>query len=114
MRNRIRRALRAVLASQVITGRFRPSCEFGADVREVEGVIQQVDPVGRELPVLVDGVAIQFFVPLHCNISLNDEPVKMRLLQPRDRARLAYSVEHGVTTALAITVNCPECVPAMR
>jgi len=76
------------------------------NVIEAEGVIQQVDPVGRELPVLVDGVPMHFYVPLHCTISLNDEPVKMRLLQPRDRARLEYSVQHGISTVHSITVQC--------
>lgn len=105
MRNRIRRALRAVLAADALKCEFRAVPEAGSRVRQVEGIIQQVDPVGRELPVVVDGVAINFYVPLHCNISVDDEPARMRLLQPRDRARLAFSVEHGVSRALSITVS---------
>jgi len=105
MRNRIRRALRSVLAASVEQQKLRATPEAGSRVRQVEGVIQQVDPVGREMPVVVDGVAINFYVPLHCDISVNDEPARMRLLQPRDRARLAFSVEHGVSRALSITVS---------
>jgi len=105
MRNRIRRALRAVLAADALKREFRALPEAGSRVRQVEGIIQQVDPVGRELPVVVDGVAINFYVPLHCDISVDDEPARMRLLQPRDRARLAFSVEHGVSRALSITVS---------
>jgi hypothetical protein len=105
MRNRIRRALRSVLAASAEQQKLRKSPEAGSRVRQVEGIIQQVDPVGREMPVVVDGVSIKFYVPLHCDISLNDEPARMRLLQPRDRARLAFSVEHGVSRALSITVS---------
>ena len=105
MRNRIRRALRSVLAASAEQQKLRKSPEAGSRVRQVEGIIQQVDPVGREMPVVVDGVSIKFYVPLHCDISLNDEPARMRLLQPRDRARLAFFVEHGVSRALSITVS---------
>lgn len=107
MRNRIRRVLRAVLAAQSspkLNQKPRGPVEYA--LIATEGVIQQVDPVGRELPVLINGVSKNFYVPLQCMISLNDEPVKMRLLQPHDRARLEYSVEHGVSTAHSITVQC--------
>jgi hypothetical protein len=77
-----------------------------------EGIIQHVDPVGRELPVLIDGVSMNFYVPLQCTICLNNSPVKMRLLQPMDRARLEYSVEHGISTAHSITVHCWDDPPS--
>jgi hypothetical protein len=92
------------LAGSADQQKFRASPETSSRVRQVEGIIQQVDPVGREMPVVVDGVAINFYVPLHCDISVNDEPARMRLLQPRDRARLAFFVEHGVSRVLSITV----------
>lgn len=108
MRNRIRRALRAMLAAQgsLTPAKPRPHGIGHFTLIAAEGVIQQVDPVSRQLPVLIDGVPKNFYVPLQCNISLNDAPVKMRLLQPRDRARLEYSVQHGVSTAHSITVQC--------
>jgi hypothetical protein len=105
MRNRIRRALRSVVAASAEQRKLQASPETSSRVRQVEGIIQQVDPVGREMPVVVDGVAINFYVPLHCDISVNDEPARMRLLQPRDRARLAFFVEHGISRALSITVS---------
>jgi hypothetical protein len=108
MRNRIRRVLRAVLAAQTSPKSSMQNSRGPLDYALIatEGVIQQVDPVGRELPVLINGVSKNFYVPLQCTICLNDEPVKMRLLQPQDRARLEYSVEHGVSTAHSITVQC--------
>ena len=111
MRNRIRRALRAVLASNAFNKtEHRPAAYTPCrSAREVEGIIQHVDPVGRELPVLVGGTPINFYVPLDCCISVNESPAKMRLLQPRDRARLEFTVEHGVTTAHSITVLAGTC-----
>src|SRR5262245_8119622 len=108
MRNRIRRVLRAMLAAQALPRSTNHSSRGPLDYALIatEGVIQQVDPVGRELPMLIDGVSRNFYVPLQCMISLNHEPVKMRLLQPQDRARLEYSVEHGISTAHSITVQC--------
>ena len=108
MRNRIRRVLRAVMAAQgpPKESNRNPLGPLHFAMIATEGVIQQVDPVGRELPVLIDGVSRNFYVPLQCSISLNDEPVKMRLLQPQDRARLEYTVEHGISTAHSITVQC--------
>ncbi len=105
MRNRIRRALRAVLAANFEKRERRALPKDGSRIRKVEGIIQQVDPVGREMPVVVDGVAISFYVPLHCDISVDDEPARMRLLQPRDRARLAFFVEQGVSRVLSIRVS---------
>jgi hypothetical protein len=109
MRNRIRRALRAMMAAQAPRPSRASTTTRVADqvtIIATEGVIQQVDPVSRELPVLIDGASRHFYVPLQCSISLNHEPVKMRLLQPQDRARLEYSIEHGVSTAHSITVQC--------
>src|SRR5262245_33682262 len=108
MRNRIRRVLRAVMAAQASPKSSNQNLRGPLDYALIatEGVIQQVDPVGRELPVLIDGVSHNFYVPLQCTISLNDEPVKMRVLQPHDHARLEYFVEHGISTAHSITVQC--------
>jgi hypothetical protein len=112
MRNRIRCALRAMLAAQGptrIAEQRRPNIErrisMHSPIFTAVGVIQQVDPVSRQLPVLVDGVAMNLYVPLNCNIWLNDEPVKMRVLQPSDRARVEYSIQHGVSTAHSIAVQ---------
>ncbi len=106
MRNRVRRALRSVLASRAFARKQARVArrKTNRSLIEVEGVIKHVDPVGRELPVIVDGVCMNFFVPIQCTICMNDERVKLQLLQPQDRARLAYSVEHGITTAHSITV----------
>ena len=70
---------------------------------QVEGVIQSVDPIGREL-VLLDGRERSFYVPLDCPIILNEERVKLRLLQPMDRATVRYTREHSHAVARSIVV----------
>src|SRR5436309_5362356 len=106
MGNRIRHALRSVIAAGVLNRKewSMPSQDTTDPFHEVEGIIQQVDPVGRELPVLVNGLPMNFYVPLDCNISVKRERVRMRLLQPDDHVCLIYSVEHGVTIARSIRV----------
>jgi hypothetical protein len=61
----------------------------------VEGTLQRVDTVCREVIVRVDGRWMCFDVPTECAIFLNRERVKLRLLQPTDRVRVAYRDEDG-------------------
>jgi hypothetical protein len=65
--------------------------------REAEGVIQRVDPVARELAALVGGSLVNIYVPPDCAVLLRGERVKLRMVQPRDRVRVAYSVADGLT-----------------
>lgn len=69
---------------------------------QVDGVIQRVDTVNREIETLVNGHLLSFDVPLDCAIVLNREHVKLRLLQPADRARVFY---HSDSTGLR-TAHC--------
>lgn len=71
-------------------------------VRQTDGVIRRVDPVGRELEVNVAGTAINFDVRTDCTITLRGERVKLRLLQSRDRVRITYAEIEGVRIAGAV------------
>jgi len=62
-----------------------------AVVCEVTGVIRDVDRIGREITVVVDGRPVVFDVPADCAIFLHGERVKLRLLQPQDHACLLYT-----------------------
>jgi hypothetical protein len=77
-----------------------------------EGIVGRVDSVGRELDVHVAGTAVRFDVPPGCLVTLRGERVKLRLLQPRDRVRVAYTEAHGRQIAEVIevqpTVPAPE------
>jgi hypothetical protein len=59
-------------------------------MQRVQGVIQCVDTLGRQITVqLVSGLEV-FYVPPDCPITLRGEHVKLRMIQARDQARLTY------------------------
>jgi len=74
-------------------------------VHEVCGVIDNVDVPGRQLTMIVDEKAMVFDVALDCTITLHQDRVKLRLLQPLDHARVTYSDSPEVPIAHAVSVN---------
>lgn len=68
------------------------------------GAIQSIDPQTRELRVLADGASLEMLVPPDCLIFLNQERVKLRLLQPQDVVEVGYSCYQGVLMAHAVRV----------
>src|SRR5262245_32227999 len=77
----------------------------GGPVREIIGVIREVDSSGREMTVTVQGALKAFSVPTACSILLHGEPVKLRMLQPGDYARVAYCRGGEALEARSIQVN---------
>ncbi len=75
----------------------------GAWVR-VEGTVRQVDRVAREVGVEVGGTVLVFDVPPDCTILLNGQPVRLRLLLPKDRVEVDYSQGPDLPVAHAIRV----------
>jgi hypothetical protein len=69
------------------------------------GTIQEVDVLGRELCVLVDGSPEHFAVPLGCAVWLHGERVKLRLLQPQDPVEVVYSPAGGRNEAHCVRVS---------
>ena len=67
-----------------------PSSHQTTSILHTDGIIQQVDTVNRELRVQVNGTLMTFDVPPGCTVILNNEQVKLRLLQPADRVKVAY------------------------
>jgi hypothetical protein len=61
---------------------------------EAEALVHRVDPVTREVAVLVGGALVTIYVPPDCGVFLHAERVKLRLVQPGDRVRVTYT-EHG-------------------
>jgi hypothetical protein len=61
---------------------------------EAEAVVRRVNPVNREVAVLVEGAVVTIYVPPDCGVFLHAERVKLRLVQPGDRVRVTYT-EHG-------------------
>jgi hypothetical protein len=75
----------------------------------VDGVVRRVDPVGRALEVLAAGTPVTFDVRPDCAVTLRGERVKLRLVLPRDRVRVAYTETPGALAAVAVEVQpgCP-------
>jgi hypothetical protein len=74
-------------------------------VLEAEAVIQRVDPVNRELAALVEGKLVTIYVPSHCAVVLHGERVKLRMVQPRDRVRVAYTASADSLVAREVEVQ---------
>ena len=69
------------------------------------GVVHRVDTVNREVAVFVDGELLIFDVPVGCTVVLHGEPVKLRMVQPRDRVQITYASRGALRLALAIEVQ---------
>ena len=72
---------------------------------EIDGILQQVDPVARELRVLVNGTVLTLDVPVDCRIFLNGERVKLRLLQALDPVQIRYVQSADLMAARSIEVS---------
>lgn len=71
----------------------------------VEGTILAIDPIGRTVMIMLPSGPFTFDVPARCEILLNGERVKYRLLQPRDKVCLTFSRQRGFLTALKLAVT---------
>ena len=72
---------------------------------EAEAVVHRIDPVNRELAALVGGVPVTIYVPPDCEVVLRGERVKLRMVQPRDRLRVAFTERANPLVARAIEVQ---------
>jgi hypothetical protein len=70
-----------------------------------EGAVCQVDTINRELVLLVNGARLVVDVPPDCKIVLRGERIRLRVVQPRDRARVTYAVCRGRPAARSIDVQ---------
>lgn len=74
-------------------------------VHHADGVVRTVDAVGRELHVVVAGASVNFDVGPECVVTLRGERVKLRMIQPWDRVRVAYTRAPGALVAAAVEVH---------
>ncbi len=75
---------------------------------QLDGVVRWIDMVGRELHVHAAGAAVVFDVPPGCPVRLRGERVKLRLIQPRDRVRVAYTQSQERRVAGVIDIQPTE------
>lgn len=85
----------------------------GKPFLEAEGVVHRVDTVNRELDALVRGVVVTIYVPPNCEVILHCERVKLRMIQPRDRVRVAYRELADSLVARTIEVQTVNSFPAL-
>lgn len=107
MRLQTRHAIRSFLAACATMRRQNPTPQGALSCGDCEavGIIETVDPIGRELTMKLGQGSITFYVPLSCAIVLNDERVKLRLLQSMDRAVVRYSWRGDLAIAKSVVVD---------
>jgi hypothetical protein len=71
----------------------------------IEGIVQRVDTVNRELTLVAEGATFVIDVPSDCPILLRGERVKMRMIQPRDPVRVTYAEGRDPRAACAVEVQ---------
>ena len=72
---------------------------------QVEGFVERVDLVNRELTVRAGDERVKFDVPTDCAILLRGERVKLRLMQLHDCVRLTYTERRGLRAAWEIEIE---------
>lgn len=98
------RALKRTESVRHLVKRERPVQASTSHIspKVTEGIVRQVDLIGRIVTVDTKDRSIAFAVSPVCEILLNGERVKLRLLQPRDRVRVAYRDRGGAFAALSV------------
>jgi len=68
----------------------------------IQGVIQRVDYVRRELTLIAQGRVWRFRVPVECRLWFNGSPAILRCFHPLDPVTVVFrgSRERGVVAAL--------------
>lgn len=79
------------------------SVPFGT-LQRVEGTVQHLDTVGREIVVLLATRLVVFDVACECAILLRGEPIKLRVIQPGDRVRVTFVDGQGSKIAQMLEV----------
>jgi hypothetical protein len=69
------------------------------------GIVQRVDPVQREVTVLLQNGLELFDIPPDCPIFLHGERVKLRLIQPRDHVKIHYIAGDVLPIATSVEVQ---------
>ena len=61
----------------------------------IEGVVQRVDYIRRELAVVAEGRAWRFAVPPECQLWFNDAPALLRCFHPLDPVTVIFRDSGG-------------------
>jgi hypothetical protein len=66
------------------------------------GVLQRLDVIDRKMTVRQESGVVTYAISSHCEVLLNGERVKLRMLQPRDHVRVAYRGRSEPPAALSV------------
>jgi hypothetical protein len=66
------------------------------------GEIQLIDLIDREVTLRQESRLTRYLISANCEVLLNGERVKLRMLQPRDHVRVAYRRRGESRVALSI------------
>lgn len=69
------------------------------------GTVQSVDLLGREIAVELSTGPEVIYVPPDCPVYLRGERIKLRMLQPRDQARVTFGRIRGMLVAERLEVQ---------
>jgi hypothetical protein len=87
------------------------SVQPNSAIPTLQGTVQRIDLVAREVSVAVGGVLWTLAVPPSCAVWLNDERVKLRLLQPQDVIEVECGSAGGQTVAGSMRVILSPPIP---
>jgi hypothetical protein len=73
------------------------------------GEIQLIDLIGREVTLRQESRLTRYSISANCEVLLNGERVKLRMLQPRDHVRVAYRRRGESRIALSIEAATRLC-----
>jgi hypothetical protein len=82
--------------------------QVAATGERAQGTIQRVDTLGREITLLLSTGLEAFYVPPDCPIVLHGERIKLRMIQPRDKARVTFVRNRGMLVVKLLEVQ-PDC-----
>ena len=66
------------------------------------GILQRLDLIDREITVRQESGSVTYAISSNCEVLLNGERVKLRMLQPRDHVRIAYRGRSEPPAALSV------------
>jgi len=72
--------------------------------RIVEGTIQSVDTLGREIAVLLPSGLEVFYVPPDCPTYLRGERIKLRIVQSQDEVRVTLKDHCGIVVVKLLEI----------
>ena len=72
----------------------------GEHTFQAEAVVHRINPITRELAASINNTPVAVYVPPGCDVTLRGERVKLRMVQPGDRVRMAYVADGALADSV--------------